>query len=143
MGKIKKSVAFIIYSKDRKKVLVVQRPPDDDLLPNVWGLPAGSLKSGESFEEAVLRSGLEKLGVNLEIVSFQNEGSIRRKKHTLYMKEFEVKIVEGKPNVPQKIKGVTQYIRWKWADPKELIESAKKGSLCSRLFLNKKGVNLT
>lgn len=56
---IKNSISYIVYNKDRSKFLVVQRPKDDEDLPNVWGLPAGSLMEEESFVDAVIRSGVE------------------------------------------------------------------------------------
>ena len=40
-------------------VVVVLRPPDDDELPNVWGLPAASLRANESWEDVVRRAGRE------------------------------------------------------------------------------------
>ncbi len=68
MKPIKNAVAFVIYSPDGTKILAVQRPFNDENLPGIWGLPAGSLKENESYEEAVLRAGREKLGVQLQIV---------------------------------------------------------------------------
>lgn len=140
MKPIKNSVAFIIYNKNYTKFIAVQRPSDDKNLPNVYGLSAGSLKNNESFENAVLRSGIEKLGVKLKIIKLQNEGKIERDTYTLFMKEFKVKIIKGEPSVSQQFKGITQYQQWKWATPPDLIEAAQKGSLCSKLFL--KNINL-
>jgi ADP-ribose pyrophosphatase YjhB (NUDIX family) len=101
----------------------------------VWGLPAGSLKDNESFEDAVIRAGIEKLGVELGITKERNEGSIERKNFVLFMKEYEVEIVGGEPKVPQPISGITQYQNWKWATADDLVEAAQKGSLGSRLYL--------
>ncbi|MGD0729030.1 MAG: NUDIX domain-containing protein [Candidatus Micrarchaeaceae archaeon] len=131
----KNSVAFVIYNKDHTKFLAVQRPSNDEDLPNVWGLPAGSLKDNESFEDAVIRAGIEKLGVELGITKERNEGSIERKNFVLFMKEYEVEIVGGEPKVPQPISGITQYQNWKWATADDLVEAAQKGSLGSRLYL--------
>ena len=139
MDGIKNSVAIVIYNSDKTKLLVVQRPPDDDSLPNVWGLPAASLKEGETFEEAVLRTGKDKLGVDVEIVGLTKEGEIDRNGYKLFMKEFEVKIVSGKSKVPQSIEGVTQYTKLDWDTPDRLIEAAQKGSLYSRLYLSSIG----
>lgn len=56
----------------------------DEQLPNVWGLPAGSLilgparvkgRPGESWEGAVRRSGREKSGVRLRVVRELNHGT--------------------------------------------------------------------
>ncbi len=132
---IKNSVAFVIYNTDHTKILIVKRPPDDDRLPNVWGLPAGSLKENERFEDAVIRSAQEKLGVKVKIVRLINEGEIDRGEHVLHMKEFEVEILEGTPEVPQSFSDVTQYSEWRWGEATDLAEAAKKGSLCSRLYL--------
>jgi|SRR3989344_2348574 len=137
---VKHAVAVVIYSRDRKNILIVQRPYDDENLPGVWGLPASSLKIEESFEEAVLRTGKEKLGVEFKVVSVVSEGITERKNFLLHMKEYEVEIIRGKPRVPQNIEGVTQYRELKYGTSEELIPAAQKGSLCSRLYLSYKKI---
>lgn len=134
---IKKAISYVIYNKDRSRILIIQRPPDDEDLPNLWGLPAGSLKNGETFEEAVLRSGKEKLGVELEIVSQIAEGELERKDYILYMKEYEAKIAKGEPKVPQPFEDITQYRAWRWGTADDLKEAAQKGSLCCQLYIKK------
>ncbi|MFA6492691.1 MAG: NUDIX domain-containing protein [Patescibacteria group bacterium] len=135
MKPTKHSVAFVIYNSNYDKFLIVQRPPDDDLLPNVWGLPAGSLNEGEIFEDAVIRAAMDKLGVKVEVIGLVGEGELERGQYILHMKEFEAKIANGTPSVPQNVSGVTQYSKWKWGMANDLIEAAQKGSLCSRLYL--------
>ena len=141
MKPVRSSTAFVIWNESRDKVLAVQRPASDENLPNVWGLPAGSLRGGESFEDCVLRSGKEKLGVELEIVTLVSEGDLERERYILHMQAFEVRIKSGKPSVPQNVPDVTQYQNWNWAEPILLVEAAQKGSLCSRLFLGKLGIS--
>lgn len=136
MKPTKNTIAYVIYNKDRTRVFAVLRPKDDENLPNVWGLPAGSLRKGETFEAAVFRSGQEKLGVTLKIIRQLNEGEIERENHILHMKEYEAEIASGQPVVPQPVADVTQYQKWEWAKPEKLREAAQKGSLCSRLFLS-------
>jgi len=140
MKPLKKAVAFVIYHEDGHRILAVLRPEDDRHLPNLRGLPAGTLKEGESFEDCVLRSGQEKLGVTLQIVGLVGEGQLERENYVLLMKEFEVEIIKGEPVAPQDALGVTQYQEWKWAEPQELVEAAGMGSLCSQLFLKSKGL---
>ena len=140
MKPVKHAVSFVIYNKERTHVLSVLRPPDDEHLPGLWGLPAGMVKKGESFEEAVVRAGWEKLGVELKVVTFVGDGNLERENHVLYMKEFEVSMSKGEPAAPQPVSGVTQYQEWKWARPEELVETARKGSLCSRIYLKSVGV---
>lgn len=131
---VKNSVAYVIYSNNSKnEFLIVQRPFDDEDLPGYWGLPAGSLKKNESFEDAVIRSGMEKLGVELKVIGLINEGELERKDYTLYMKEYEAKITKGKPNVMQETESGTKYRSSKWGTAEDLIPAASKGSLCCKL----------
>ena len=141
MKPIKNSIAFVIYNKDKSAFLIVQRPSDDDNLPNVWGLPAGSLKDGETFEECVVRSGKEKLGVDLQVVDLIGEGEIEREHYILHMKEYKAEIANGEPKVPQAYEGITQYSRWKWGVAEDLKDAASKGSLCSQIYLKSIGEN--
>jgi ADP-ribose pyrophosphatase YjhB (NUDIX family) len=120
---------------DRSRILIVQRPHDDEELPNVWGLPASSLRPGESFEEAVVRTGREKLGVELSVVRELNRGVRSRKGYTLEMRLYEAVISDGEPRVPQPYEGVTQYQRWMWDTAERLREGAEAGSLCCGLML--------
>ncbi|PIU98179.1 hypothetical protein COS61_02865 [Candidatus Wolfebacteria bacterium CG03_land_8_20_14_0_80_40_12] len=139
MKPIKYAIAYVIYNKDRSKFLIVQRPIDDEDLPNIWGLPAGSVKDNETYEESIIRSGEQKLGVKLEPVGFIGRDNIEREKYILHMEEYETEIITGEPKVPQPIGGTTQYQKLKWGVKSDLIDGAKKGSLCDRIYL--KGVN--
>ena len=136
---VKKAVAFVIYNEDRSKFLVVQRPDDDEDLPNMWGLPAGSQKGGETWEDVVLRSGREKLGVELEVVELIGEDKLDRKEYILHMREYEAKIIKGVPEAPQNVEGVTQYKDCRWGTHEDIIEIAKRGSLCTRIYLSSIG----
>lgn len=135
---LKLSVAFIIYAPgDRSRILTVQRANDDPDLPGVWGLPAASLKPGESYEDAIKRAGIEKLGVSLKVLRQINSGRIERSSFHLYMKDFEAAIISGTPYAPQQpSNGTSQYQRCELATPDRLVDGAEKGGLCSRLYLS-------
>lgn len=139
-GAVKRSVSVAIFDPaDRRRVLVVRRPPDDEELPDLWGLPAASLRPGESWEDAVRRAGREKLGVELEVREELNRGSTARAGYTLEMRLLEARIVSGSPAVPQPAPGVTQYRAWAWGEAAALEPAATRGSLCCRLFLERAG----
>jgi 8-oxo-dGTP diphosphatase len=140
MKPVKYSVAYAIYNTDRTKVLAVLRP-ENDSLPNVWGLPASMLIEGEHPEEAVIRSGKQKLGVQLKVVKYIGEGEVEREAFILHMREYEAEIVNGEPFAPQDIEGMTQYQKCEYNDPIILKEATQKGSLCSRIFLEYMGLN--
>lgn len=132
----RRAVAFAVHrGGDRESVLVVRRPEDDEELPGHRGLPAASLRENESWEDAVLRTGPEKLGVELAAGPQMNEGRAEREEHVLHMRLYDARIMKGKPEVPQGAAGVTQYAGWEWAPPEDLREAADAGSLCSALYL--------
>lgn len=134
MGRrIKRSVSVAIAAGDR--VLIVQRPHDDEDLPNAWGLPAASLRAGENWVAAVKRAGREKLGVELEVGKELQRGSLERKDYTLEMRLYEARLAAHEPVVPQPDTTVTQYQSWRWGTARDLEPAAEKGSLCCRLYL--------
>lgn len=133
---MKESVACVIPRDEHgSQVLLVLRPEDDPDLPDVWGLPAGSLRTGESWEEAVARVGREKLGVGLRPGRLLAEGEEAREWGQFRMRLYEARVEKGTPQVPQPAPGVTQYASWRWGRAADLEPGARRGSLCCRLFL--------
>ncbi len=115
--------------------LLVRRPPDDEDLPDAWGLPAGSLREGESWEDAVRRAGREKLGVSLRPGPLLREGEIERAGYRLRMRLYAAEVEQGEPRVPQAVAGVTQYVALTRGPLAKLEPAARAGSLCSTLAL--------
>lgn len=138
------TVAVAVPAPDRTgrrpdRFLAVRRPESDEDLPGAWGLPAATLRPGESHEGAVLRVGRDKLGVELDVVRELDRGSLERPEGPLRMRLFEARIREGTPTVPKAGGKGTQYVEWRWSGPERLRESARRGSLCSRLHLGHLG----
>jgi 8-oxo-dGTP diphosphatase len=135
MKPVKRSVALAIVDPKRPDaVLIVQRPADDEELPNVWGLPAASLRADETWEDAARRAGREKLGVTLDVASELDHSTLERADYTLDMKLFEATIISGMPSI-QQVSGVTQYRHCRWGRAADLEEAARRGSLCSTMYL--------
>jgi ADP-ribose pyrophosphatase YjhB (NUDIX family) len=136
-ARVKRSVALAIRcDRDPSQVLAVLRPADDDDLPDVWGLPAASLRANESWLDAVRRAGREKLGIEVEPEGLLNEGAQCRPSYTLEMRVYAATVLAGEPSVEQPVKKkATRYVAWKWAAADALTPAAEKGSLCARLFL--------
>jgi 8-oxo-dGTP diphosphatase len=134
-----RSVAIVI--KDSAgRLLVVKRDDDDKDLPGVWGLPAATIRDGETPEQAALRAAADKLGVTVRILGFTGEDTSQ----THSLREYEAELVDGTPSVPQNDPSVSQYADLKYADdPRILLEAARKGSLCSRIYLRNAGIMLT
>lgn len=125
----------VVALDDPTQILVVRRPPDDEDLPNAWGLPAGRIVSGEMPAQAVIRAGREKLGVELGRVRRRASGTMDRERYRLTMVLYNAVLDRGVPQVPQAASGVTQYAEWRWSGGEILEPAAMRGSLCCRLFL--------
>jgi len=134
--------AVVVHPEDPRAFLVVQRPPDDDRLPNVWGLPAVSLLPGELPEAAVRRIGREKLTTEIEPVRFIGIKSMDRGDHELILMDIEARLVGGEPDVRRAPTERTKYVDQRWTrDPAELRDAARKGSVCSQVLLEARGVS--
>ena len=118
----KHSVAVVIPRADA--ILAVRRSDDDDELPGIWGLPAGTCRSQETVQDVIVRIGRGKLGVGLEAVRRLASGSQERTGYLLYMELWEVSMT-GTPNHPN----------WRWVPVEFLQPGAAAGSLCCELAL--------
>lgn len=135
MRNVKNSVAIAIRDNDGR-FLAVKRSDEDESLPGVWGLPAVSLSPGESPEEGVVRAGRQKLGVSVAVGAFIGEDETDRETYSLHLSEYEAILLDGSPTVPQPDRSVSQYVDVQFTDDHTLLfEAARRGSLCSRVFL--------
>ena len=134
---MKRAVSILVRRGDpaAPEVLAVRRPDDDEELPGLWGLPAATLRPGESWWEAAFRAGRQKLGVELAGFRLLCQGWADRPGQPLFMRLFAARLASGAPCVPRPVEGVTQYAEWAWSRPGRLEPAAASGSLCSRLCL--------
>jgi ADP-ribose pyrophosphatase YjhB (NUDIX family) len=123
---VKHSVAVAIFNGDQ--VLSVRRPEDDDELPGIWGLPAGTLRAGETTEDLIKRIGSEKLSVKLTPIRRINAGRQMRQHYLLEMELWEASM-EGTPS----------HSEWRWVPINSLQPGADAGSLCCELALKSEG----
>lgn len=120
--RVKHSVAVVV--RRGPQLLMLRRPDDDDELPGVWGLPAGSLGAGETSADVVQRVGNQKLGVDLEAGQVLASG---RQDRGSYILEMDL-IAAGMTDTPTRGE-------WKWAEPDVLEPGRRSGSLCCGLAL--------
>ena len=119
---VKHSLAVMIFKDDQ--VLAIRRPDDDDELPGVWGLPAGTYRSEESTAHLIERIGRDKLGVFLTPTRKVAAGMQNRTAYKLEM-ELWLAAMEGTPSGPE----------WKWVSVDMLAPGAASGSLCCELAI--------
>ncbi len=121
----KHSVAVLVSKGG--EVLAIRRPLDDDELPGIWGLPAGTIRGGETPEDVVRRIGRDKLRVELTPIRKLAAGRQVRANYILEMELWEASMV-GTPDYPE----------WQWAPVDLLRPGAASGSLCCDLALQTK-----
>ena len=137
----RRSVALAIREPGRTdRVLIVKRPSDDADLPRAWGLPAATLRRGESWQDAARRAAREKLGVSIRLGHMRMEGSTDRAGILLRMRLFDATLARGTPDVEQETRGTTRYAAWRWGRLQDLRPAARRGSLCCRLALESFGL---
>ena len=139
---VKCSVAVVLRCAARPgEFLAVRRPPDDDRLPDVWGLPAVTLRTGELPEAAVRRLGREKLGADIQASRFVGVRAADRQDHLLILMDLEAELQSGEPDVRAARTENTSYVEQRWTGSAELLcEAAVRGSVCSRILLEAEGI---
>lgn len=136
------AVALVIKDEDGN-FLIVKRPDDlNDQLAGVWGFPAVTLREGETELEGCQRTGITKLGIEVKVGKRIGSGNNERKTFMLYLTDYEAKILKGTPIVPQADTSVTQYDECKFTNDATLLHpAARKGSVCTKVFLRSIGKN--
>jgi len=133
----KRSLALAAWGEEG--LLLVLRPQDDPEFPGAWGLPAVSLEPGETLEEAAQRVAREKLGARVALrfpVAFGRE---ERSTCTLELWVYEAGLL-APVRLPEPRPGKTYYTAFRFGRPEDLKEAARRGSLCSRLYLAVRGL---
>jgi ADP-ribose pyrophosphatase YjhB (NUDIX family) len=125
---LKHSVALVIRRDDQ--ILCIRRPDDDDELPGIWGLPAGTLRESETVEDLIKRIGRDKLGIEVSPVRCLESGTQDRQTYRLEMDLWEV---SAKASVDQ-----ITYPVWQWGTLETLVPGMLAGSLCCRLAVESK-----
>lgn len=140
MTRTKESVAVVVRNASGE-FLVTRRPDDPaDPLAGLWGFPAVTRRDGETARAAAHRIGPLKLGVALSVGARLGERTADRGDHVLRLADYEASIVDGTPVVPQPDDTVTQYVACRFtSDPADLLEAARRGSLCAQIFLDVAG----
>jgi len=118
----KRSIAVVV--RNGKQILALRRPDDDDELPGIWGLPAGSYRQTETREDLIRRIGENKLGVSMAPLRLLTSGVQERSTYRLEMELWEAS-VQGEPTLGD----------WKWTLPSALQAGCDQGSLCCHLAL--------
>ncbi|MFO0705108.1 MAG: NUDIX hydrolase [Candidatus Andersenbacteria bacterium] len=140
MKPFKFSVALVVKNA-AGEILAVKRPPHDESLPTVWGLPAVTIKPGELPEDAARRVCTEKLACTAKLIDFVGIKSADQGVYRLILMDIEARVASGSPNVDGAQTTGTKYVEQKWtSDLSIFADAARKGSLCSQVLLDVAGI---
>lgn len=108
----------------------------------MWGLPAIVPTDSELPEAVVKRLGIEKLATQIEATSFIGIKRIDKNTHELILMDIQAKLSGEEPSVSNATTTSTKYVEQQWVSDYSIFkEAASKGSLCSRIFLESKGMS--
>jgi hypothetical protein len=128
----------LICPDDESRFLAVKRPGPayDEIMPNVWGLPAITLNNTEIPEIATSRLGKEKLNTDIQFIGSIGLDISNRGNYQLILMDVVAELIGGEPSVIDAITEHTKYTNQVWTNDLFLLkEAASKGSLCSRILL--------
>jgi ADP-ribose pyrophosphatase YjhB (NUDIX family) len=135
MTKCVSAFAYVILRPGSAPVelLVVRRSPNDRYFPGMWGLPAGTLRKREPYEQAIRRTARHRLGIEVEVLGERAAGSSDRGTHVVEMRLYEARIIAGSPQAPDPDPAGHGYTEVRWDRPDILQSARERGSLCCRL----------
>lgn len=103
------NISVIVINKDRK-ILLAHRSPNEDVYPNLWGIPGGKIENTDaSIEDGLQREVEEEVGIrikNFQLIS----NNIRTKdngQNVLYM-VYKAEYSGGEPQALED----TDEVRW-------------------------------
>lgn len=131
-------VSLVIFRDDnREELLSVKRPEDDGDRPGEWGLPSTTVREDEGWEDAVHRAAENKLGVEVNVEQLMSEGGQARDDYNITLRNYEVSIESGEPDVEGVDPDGTQYVKWSWRPPNAFRDDAEsEESLWDTLLLD-------
>lgn len=133
---------MVINPNNNSEVLAVKRPPTDNGLPNVWGFPAITPVEGELPELAIKRLGVEKLATDIEATSYLGIKYTQRDTYNLILMDIQARLIGKEPSVIDAATTGTKYVDQQWTSDYSIFkEAASKGSLCSQIFLESRGID--
>lgn len=133
---MKESVALLITDGDGR-YLAVRRSDDDGTLPGFWGLPAASLRQGESAEDAAHRAARDKLGLTVRLREEMGEATAA----PVHLRAYTAEIVDGTPALVSADPEASAYAALRLtSDLRLLLPAARAGSLCSQVCLRWTGI---
>ncbi len=114
-------VHTLIYNK-AGEILIIKRSKNEEVLPNYWDLPGGTLEDGESPKEGALREIKEEIKLTLKKPElFYFHSNVDKKKN----KQFITLLFIARYNKGTIKLNLNDHSEFKWINPKETMKTFK------------------
>ena len=108
----KKSIACIIYDKDKNKIFVAKRIPVGDM-GGQWEFPGGKIENDEDFTTAIVREMQEEFNTKATVGNKIAETTFIHHNHEVLLTAFEVSFEH---DGIQKRFDLTEHTDYSWVD---------------------------
>ena|ERR1035437_690598 len=110
-------IVHVVISNDKGEVLILQRSKTDDVLPEYWDIPGGTLEDGEDPAQGAIREAKEESGLNISNVKlFFEKSNVDVPKN----KQFVTLIFHAKTFSADVVLNSEDHDNFAWINPSEI-----------------------
>lgn len=110
-------IIHTVISNDRGEILILQRSKKNDVLPEYWDIPGGTLEDGEDPAQGAVRETKEETGLDISKVKlFFQKSNVDISKN----KQFLTLVFHTKSFTSHVIVNPTEHDAYAWIDPEKI-----------------------
>jgi mutator protein MutT len=91
------NVSTVIFNSEGK-ILIQKRSPNEEVFPNLWGIPGGTVEmSDKSVVDALKREVKEEVGVEIDNISLYGENLVAKEMYGVFYLVYVSRYMSGEP----------------------------------------------
>ncbi|PIR38941.1 MAG: DNA mismatch repair protein MutT [Candidatus Zambryskibacteria bacterium CG10_big_fil_rev_8_21_14_0_10_42_12] len=126
-------IVHTVISNDQGEVLIIQRSKKNDVLPEYWDIPGGTLEDGEDPSQGAMRETKEETGLGISDVKlFFQKSNVDIKKN----KQFVTLVFHTNSSETNIVVNPEEHDAHAWIDPLKISDYKTVGYLpeCLRVY---------